>query len=239
MPSVSDAAVEVEDLSHRYVRRERTLRVLRDVNLVMKRGSYVSLVGSSGSGKSTLLSLLGGLEKPQGGRVVVAGENLASLNGDELAYFRRTVVGFVFQHFGLLEALTALENVELALMLNGVGRSERTRRATSLLGDVGLADRTSHRPHELSGGERQRVAIARAIANEPLLILADEPTGNLDGEAAHSVAELLSSLRRERGCTLLVVTHNPAIAALADTHLALVNGHLAPPDPPMAKTPEG
>jgi len=158
----------------------------------------------------------------------VAGANLASLNGDELAHFRRTVIGFVFQHFGLLEALTARENVELALMLNGIGRSARTRRATSLLGDVGLGDRTSHRPHELSGGERQRVAIARAIANEPLLILADEPTGNLDGEAAVSVAELLSSIRRERDCTLLVVTHNPAIAAHAETHLTLVEGHLAP-----------
>ena len=226
--TMNEAAVEVNGLSHRYVRRERVLSVLQDVNLVMESGSYVSLVGSSGSGKSTLLSLLGGLEKPQSGKVVVAGANLGSLNGDELAHFRRTVVGFVFQHFGLLEALTALENVELALMLNGIGRSVRTRRATLLLGDVGLGDRMSHRPHELSCGERQRVAIARAIANQPLLILADEPTGNLDGEAAHSVAELLSSLRRERGCTLLVVTHNPAIAALADMHFALVDGHLTP-----------
>jgi putative ABC transport system ATP-binding protein len=225
---MSEVAVEVQGLSHRYSRRERVVSVLRDVNLVMERGSYVSLVGSSGSGKSTLLSLLGGLEQPQSGRVVVAGADLASLNGDDLAYFRRTAVGFVFQHFGLLEALTALENVELALMLNGVARSLRTRRATSLLGDVGLGDRTSHRPHELSGGERQRVAIARAIANEPLLILADEPTGNLDGEAAHSVAELLSVLRRDRGCTLLVVTHNPAIAVLADRRFALVDGHLTP-----------
>jgi putative ABC transport system ATP-binding protein len=228
LAAVNHAAVEVNDLSHRYIRREGTLSVLRDVNLLMEKGSYVSLVGSSGSGKSTLLSLLGGLERPQNGRLVVAGANLASLNGDELAHFRRTVIGFVFQHFGLLEALTALENVELALMLNGIGRSDRTRRATNLLGDVGLGDRMSHRPHELSGGERQRVAIARAIANEPLLILADEPTGNLDGEAAASVAELLSSLRRDRGCTLLVVTHNPAIAAHADTRLTLVDGHLAP-----------
>jgi putative ABC transport system ATP-binding protein len=236
---MSDAAVEVTRLSHRYVRREHTLNVLQDVNLVMEKGSYVSLVGSSGSGKSTLLSLLGGLERPQSGEVVVAGANLATLNSDELAHFRRSVVGFVFQHFGLLEALTALENVELALMLNGIGRSVRTRRAMSLLGDVGLGDRTSHRPHELSGGERQRVAIARAIDNEPLLILADEPTGNLDGEAAHSVAELLSSLRRERGCTLLVVTHNPAIAALADTHFVLFDGHLTPSVPPMAASWEG
>jgi putative ABC transport system ATP-binding protein len=228
LATMNDTAVDVNGLSHRYVRRERTLFVLRDVNLLMEKGSYVSLVGSSGSGKSTLLSLLGGLERPQSGKLVVAGANLASLNGDELAHFRRTVIGFVFQHFGLLEALTALENVELALMLNGIGHSVRTRRAMRLLGDVGLGDRTSHRPHELSGGERQRVAIARAIANEPLLILADEPTGNLDGEAAASVAQLLSSLRRERGCTLLVVTHNPAIAAHADRHFALVDGHLTP-----------
>jgi putative ABC transport system ATP-binding protein len=231
---MNDLAVSVEGLSHSYARRERALDVLHDVNLQMETGAYVSLVGASGSGKSTLLAVLGGLERPQRGRVVVGGSDLTSLDGDELAHYRRTTVGFVFQHFGLLEALTALENVELALLLNGAGSAIRRRRATELLGDVGLAARSSHRPHELSGGERQRVAIARAIANQPELILADEPTGNLDVESARAVAALLESLRRERGCTLLVVTHNPAMAEMADAHFSLVDGTLnrVSPDPP-------
>jgi putative ABC transport system ATP-binding protein len=230
---MSELAVEVEALSHRYVRREGTLEVLGDVSMVMEPGAYFSLVGASGSGKSTLLAVLGGLERPQAGRVVVTGIDLVSLNGDELAHYRRTAVGFVFQHFGLLEALTALENVELALTLNGVGPSRRRRRAADLLGDVGLAARMSHRPYELSGGERQRVAIARAIANEPDLILADEPTGNLDVESAHVVADLLASVRSDRGCALLVVTHNPTMAALADSHFALVGGRLARDSPDL------
>ena len=219
--------VEVEGLSHRYVRREGTLHVLQEVSFVIETGSYVSLVGPSGSGKSTLLAVLGGLEPPQSGRVTVNGTDIGSLSGDELADYRSKSVGFVFQNFGLLEACTALENVELALTLRGVARSARRLRATELLGDVGLAERLSHRPYELSGGERQRVAIARAIANDPGLVLADEPTGNLDVEAAETVADLLESLRSQRGCTVLVVTHNPAMAEHADIHLALDQGRLA------------
>jgi putative ABC transport system ATP-binding protein len=224
--AVSEPLVAVRALSHTYIRPEGPLEVLRDVTLEVDRGAYVSLVGPSGSGKSTLLAVLGGLERPQGGQVSVAGTDLTTLTRDELARYRRNVVGFVFQHFGLLEALTALENVELALIFSGVSPAARRRRATDLLGDVGLASRLRHRPHELSGGERQRVAIARAIANEPGLLLADEPTGNLDGEAAQSVADLLASLRRVQGSTLLVVTHNPQMAAHADTHYSLTDGHL-------------
>jgi putative ABC transport system ATP-binding protein len=215
--------VEVERLSHRYVRSEGTLHVLREVSFVIEAGSYVSLVGRSGSGKS----VLGGLEPPQSGRVTVNGTDIGSLKGNELADYRRKSVGFVFQHFGLLEACTALENVELALTLSGIPPKERRLRATELLGEVGLAGRLSHRPYELSGGERQRVAIARAMANDPGLILADEPTGNLDVEAAETVADLLESLRSQRGCTVLVVTHNPAMAEHADIHLALDQGRLA------------
>jgi putative ABC transport system ATP-binding protein len=219
--------VEVERLSHRYVRREGTLLVLDEVSFEIGSGSYVSLVGRSGSGKSTLFAVLGGLEPPQSGRVTVNGTDIGALAGNELADYRRRSIGFIFQHFGLLEACTALENVELALALGGVAHARRRPRATELLGDLGLAGRLSHRPHELSGGERQRVAIARAIANDPGLILADEPTGNLDVEAAESVAELLQSLRSERGCTVLVVTHNPVMAAHADIHLSLHGGRLA------------
>jgi putative ABC transport system ATP-binding protein len=218
--------VEVEGLSHRYVRREGTLHVLQEVSFEIEAGSYVSLVGRSGSGKSTLLAVLGGLEPPQNGRVTVNGTDIGTLKGNELADYRRKSVGFVFQHFGLLEACTALENVELALILSGTAPKARRKRARELLGDVGLVGRLSHRPHELSGGERQRVAIARAIANDPGLILADEPTGNLDVEAAETVADLLESLRSLRGCTVLVVTHNPAMAEHADIHLALDQGQL-------------
>jgi putative ABC transport system ATP-binding protein len=171
--------------------------------------------------------VLGGLEPPQSGRVTVNGTDLGSLKGDELAVYRRKSVGFVFQHFGLLEACTALENVELALTLSGAAPKARRLRARELLGDVGLEGRLSHRPSELSGGERQRVAIARAIANDPGLILADEPTGNLDVEATETVADLLESLRSQRGCTVLVVTHNPAMAEHADVHLSLDQGRLA------------
>jgi putative ABC transport system ATP-binding protein len=234
-----DPLLEVEGLFHTYPTREGPLPVLRDVSLAVGRGEYVSLMGSSGSGKSTLLAILGGLEKPQSGRVFVAGTDLHSLARDELARYRRKTVGFVFQHFGLLDALTAQENVELALTFSGVSAGTRHRKAKELLGVVGLAPRLSHRPHELSGGERQRVAIARAIANTPDLILADEPTGNLDVDAAESVASLLASLRDERGCTLLVVTHNPVMAAHADTHYALAAGQLAPTNIDDAKGRSG
>jgi putative ABC transport system ATP-binding protein len=202
------------------------VEVLRGVTFEVAQGGYASLMGPSGSGKTTLLSLIGGLEHPQSGRVTVAGHDLSSLVGDRLAEFRRSSVGFVFQHFGLLEALTALENLELTLTFSGVSRLERRRRAIELLEQVGLADRLSHRPFELSGGERQRVAIARALSNRPQLILADEPTGNLDDDTATAVMGLLESLPSEHGCTLIVVTHNRSLAARAGLRLALVSGEV-------------
>lgn len=186
----------------------------------------MSLVGSSGSGKTTLLSLLGGLERPQTGSVVVGGHDLTALSGDGLAAYRRSTVGFVFQHFGLLDALSAVENVELALTLSGTRRHRRRLRAAELLEGVGLAERLTHRPAQLSGGERQRVAIARALANQPALILADEPTGDLDEETATTVADLLGSVRVEQGCTVLVVTHSAALAARAERRISLSAGRL-------------
>jgi putative ABC transport system ATP-binding protein len=201
--------------------------VLRDVSFHVEEGDYASLVGPSGSGKTTLLSLIGGLDHPQSGEITVGGHDLHKLSGDGLARFRRETVGFVFQHFGLLEALTARENVELALTLAGISNGGRRRqRAVALLERVGLVDRLHHRPPELSGGERQRVAIARAIANAPRLILADEPTGDLDDETAADVGDLLENLRNEEGCTLLVVTHHRALAARAARSFALRKGEL-------------
>jgi putative ABC transport system ATP-binding protein len=201
--------------------------VLRNVTFDIAEGEYVSLVGVSGSGKTTLLSLIGGLDRPQAGSVVVRGHDLTTLSGDELARFRRDSVGFVFQHFGLLEALTAIENVELALTLAGVASHARRRqRAEGLLARVGLSARGDHRPAQLSGGERQRVAIARAIANGPRIILADEPTGNLDDDSAQAVIDLLEEVRAEDGRTLVVVTHQRRLARRAARRLTLQAGQL-------------
>jgi putative ABC transport system ATP-binding protein len=219
------AEIRVRGLFHAYGEAGR-LPVLRGVDLEVEAGGYLAITGVSGAGKSTLLALLGGLESVQSGLVMVGGRNLASLNGRELAHFRRDVIGFVFQDFGLLGMLTALENVEMALSLAGVSRAERRRRAAELLAEVGLAGRASHRPTALSGGELQRVAIARALANRPQLVLADEPTGNLDEDSAIRVLELLERLRAERGCTLVVVTHNHELAERAGRRVRLTRGTL-------------
>jgi ABC-type lipoprotein export system ATPase subunit len=219
-------AVSVRGLTHRYRTRDGALVVLDDVALEVPAGGYVAVTGPSGAGKSTLLSVLGGLEPLQDGRAVVGPTDLAGLGGDELAAYRRATVGFVFQHFGLLETLTAAENVELAGTLAGARPGARRRRSRDLLAAVGLADRARHRPLELSGGERQRVAIARALANEPRLVLADEPTGNLDEGSALAVIELLERLRDERGYPLVVVTHNRRLAARPPRAVALDRGRL-------------
>jgi putative ABC transport system ATP-binding protein len=220
--------VEVRGLCHAYRTRRGPLSVLRGVDLDVGPGGYVAVTGPSGAGKSTLLALLGGLERPQEGSAVVGGIDLAGPTGDELAAYRRDVVGFVFQHFGLLDTLTAAENVELACALAGAGGHARRHRAAELLAAVGLEDRATHRPVALSGGERQRVAIARAMANNPRLLLADEPTGNLDEDSAVRVMEQLEAVHLERGCTMVVVTHNRRVAARAPTRLDLREGRLRP-----------
>lgn len=220
-------AVVVRGLRHEYRTADGPLTVLDGIDLDIEAGDHVALTGPSGAGKSTLLSVLGGLEAPQAGSVVVGGLDLLGLAGDELAAYRRDTVGFVFQHFGLLETLTALENVELAGTLTGSRPAARRARALELLDAVGVVDRARHRPLQLSGGERQRVAIARALANSPRLVLADEPTGNLDDAAALAVVELLESLPRLHGCTLVVVTHNRSVAARARRRLVLTDGRLA------------
>jgi putative ABC transport system ATP-binding protein len=220
------AAVEVHRLGHRFATRDGPLTVLDGLTLSVAEGSYVALTGVSGAGKSTLLGLLGGLEPPQEGRIAVAGRELVGLRGDRLAAYRREVVGFVFQHFGLLDALSAAENVELAGTLARMPVRGRRRRAAELLEAVGLGDRASHRPSELSGGERQRVAIARALVNEPRLLLADEPTGNLDDVSTARVMEVLEALPAAHGCTLVLVTHDRALARRASRTLSLVDGRL-------------
>jgi putative ABC transport system ATP-binding protein len=200
--------VRAQRLTRRYVMGETVVTALDALDLAIEAGEFAAVLGRSGSGKSTLLHLLGGLDRPTSGDVRVAGKALAELSNDELAAYRRAQVGFVFQFFNLVPSLTALQNVELPMTLAGVARPERRRRAEQLLDRVGLAARRGHRPKELSGGEQQRVSVARALVNDPPLILADEPTGNLDSKTADSVLDLIAGL----GKTVVLVTHDRALA---------------------------
>jgi len=220
------AGIEVRGLRHGYRSAAGQVRVLDGVDLAVVANGYAAITGPSGAGKTTLLAILGGLERAQAGQVEVGGRDIAGLTGDALAAYRRTTVGFVFQHFGLLDTLTAAENVELASTLSGLPARRRRLRTAEVLDSLGLSSRAGHRPAELSGGERQRVAIARALVNRPRLLLADEPTGNLDDEAAAMVVELLERLRFEHGCTLVVVTHSRALAARAEQRFGIEDGRV-------------
>ncbi len=220
--------VQWESVSHGFSSDRGRVEVLKGLSFVISAGASVSVMGPSGAGKSTLLSLVGGLERPEQGEVRVGGTPLSAMARNDLAAYRRTTVGFVFQHFGLLDTLTAIENVALARTLAGASARESKRRAADLLEQVGMADRAGHLPAQLSGGERQRVAVARAIANDPHLILADEPTGNLDEANADLVVDLLESLHACLGCTVIMVTHDPVLAARAQVPLRLHDGHLVP-----------
>ncbi|MEE2798195.1 MAG: ABC transporter ATP-binding protein [Pseudomonadota bacterium] len=207
---MSDAVVIARHLSKVVTSSEAPLQILDDVSLSIERSSSLAIVGASGSGKSTLLSLLAGLDLPSSGQVILAGEDLTALNEDQRATLRGREVGFVFQSFQLLDSLTALENVMLPLEL--AGRSDVRERAGELLQRVGLEARRQHYPQQLSGGEQQRVAIARAFASEPSILFADEPTGNLDAATGERISDLLFALNRERGTTLVLVTHDAQLA---------------------------
>jgi putative ABC transport system ATP-binding protein len=196
------------------------------IDLEIERGEAVALVGPSGSGKSTLLNLIGGLDRPTAGEIWVDGENIAKAPARRLVEHRKRRIGFVFQSFNLLPQRTALENVEVPLMVDGVPRAERRDRARELLEKIGLGPRTGHRPSELSGGEQQRVAIARALANRPIILLADEPTGNLDSATGAEVMHLLRDLNAE-GLTLILVTHDSSVAAYANRIVRLRDGKVA------------
>jgi putative ABC transport system ATP-binding protein len=217
-------AIRVRELEFGYETPAGRLAVLDGVDCDIDAGWIVAVTGASGSGKTTLLSVLGGLDRPDGGSVFVGGTNLAQLRRDDMAAYRRDVVGFVFQDFGLLGQLTALENVELALTFGRTPKRRRRARARELLHAVGLDDRLGHRPSALSGGEKQRVAIARALANEPQLVLADEPTGNLDAVSTEAVLDHLVRVPAEHGCTVVLVTHDDQVAARASHRLHLVDG---------------
>jgi putative ABC transport system ATP-binding protein len=217
--------IEMRGITKVYDTGKIKVQALRGIDLTVKRGEFVAVVGPSGSGKSTLLNLLGCLDTPTGGEYRLSGEAVAGLDRDHLADIRNRRVGFVFQNFNLLPQLTALENVEMPLLFGGVAKRERRRRALEQLEAVGLADRVEHKPTELSGGQMQRVAIARALAMEPDLLLADEPTGNLDTSSGSDILAVLNELSSQ-GRTLMVVTHDPALAKRAGRTVEICDGEI-------------
>lgn len=220
-------AIEVRGLIKVYGEDATAVRALRGIDLTVPQGEFVAIMGPSGSGKSTLLHLIGALERPTEGHITVDGQRLDALNDRQLTRLRRDHLGFVFQFFNLLPSLSAAENVYLPALIAGRRDPELRRRALTLLQRVGLADRAEHLPAELSGGEQQRVSIARALMLQPKLLLADEPTGNLDSNAGDEVLELLRDVNREEGRTIVMVTHDPAAAALTDRIIFLRDGLVA------------
>lgn len=221
---MSDLMIRMEKVCRSYRRGGETLQVLDHLDLDVARGDFVALMGPSGSGKSTILNVVGGLDRPDSGRIRVAGADVTAMSAKKLPAWRARHIGFVFQAFNLVPVLTALENVMLPLLLTPLGRAERRKQAEFALEIVGLSDRKGHRPRELSGGQEQRVAIARALATDPDLILADEPTGDLDRDSANSVMDLMLRLNDELGKTLLVVTHDAMVGDRAKRCLHLDKG---------------
>ncbi|MGX2041046.1 ABC transporter ATP-binding protein [Methylocaldum sp. MU1018] len=231
--------IEVVDLVKSYpVGDSGTLEVLHRLNFTIDAGEFVAIMGPSGSGKSTLMNILGCLDIPSGGHYVLNGTDTARLGPDELAELRNRTIGFVFQGFNLLPRKTVEDNVALPLLYAGVGREQREARARELLQQVGLGHRVGHRPPQLSGGQQQRVAIARALANSPPLILADEPTGNLDTQTSEEIMALFERLNRNEGLTIVLVTHEPDVARHAQRLIHVVDGHIAE-DGPVESILEG
>jgi putative ABC transport system ATP-binding protein len=228
-PEAGGAMVEVRGLARDYPAGGDVVHALRGIDLDVGRGELLAVRGRSGSGKTTLLNLLGGLDTPTAGSVLVDGTRISDLDEGAAAAVRRRTVAFVFQTFGLIPILSAAENVEVPLRMVGANPRDRDRRVAELLDLVGLAERAKHRPHELSGGEQQRVAIARALANRPRLLLADEPTGQLDSETGHKIMLLIRTVVRAEGVTAVVATHDPVMIEVADRVIELLDGRLIEP----------
>lgn len=223
---MSEAVVVIEDLHKSFQHMGRTLEVLKGIDLSIHPGQILSIVGPSGAGKSTLLHCIGTLDLPTSGRIVLAGEELTRMSSARLAAVRNREIGFVFQFHHLLPEFTALENVMMPGLIQGRSRKEMDKRARSLLQEVGLEERGTHRPGELSGGEQQRVAVARALALDPKLVLADEPTGNLDTQTSEAIHELFFQINKEHGTTIVVVTHNPAFAESMPRVVRMLDGRV-------------
>jgi putative ABC transport system ATP-binding protein len=220
------SVIELQDVSRIYKVGEVETAALRDVNLSIEESEFTAVVGPSGSGKTTMLQLMGCLDRPSRGRVLINGRDVTRLNANQRADLRKGAIGFVFQFFALIPGLTAYENIELPLLLSGVNKAERQSRANQLLAAVGLTDRAHHRPDQMSGGEQQRVAIARALATHPLLVLADEPTANLDTENGRQIMEIMERLNRETGTTFVFATHDPRVMSFARRTLTLRDGRV-------------
>ncbi len=227
---MADVLLDAQGLSKTFGSAEGAVHAVRDVSLVVPAGQLLVVMGRSGSGKTTLLNCLGGLETPDTGRVLVDGQDLAAMSADGLVQLRRHRIGYVFQSFGLLPILSAAENVGVPMRLAGLSSARREERVADLLAMVGLAAHAGQRPYELSGGQQQRVAIARALANEPALLVADEPTGQLDSGTGRAVMELLRELVHARGITAVVATHDPVLVAMADRVVELADGQLVAGD---------
>ena len=224
--AAAPALVEIRNLTKYYARGDQIIRVLVDINLDVRVGDYLALMGPSGSGKTTLLNLIAGIDKPSGGTIKVGGVDIAVLSDADLAAWRAAHVGFIFQFYNLMPVLSAFENIELPLLLTSLSRRERGERVEVALSLVGLSDRADHYPGELSGGQQQRVAIARALITDPTLIVADEPTGDLDRVSAEDVLDLMDRLNSELGKTIIMVTHDPHAAERARTLKHLEKGVL-------------
>ena len=218
--------IEVQSVNKTYKRGEETLVVLDDLSLEVQKGDFLALMGPSGSGKSTLLNLIGGLDTPTSGQIVVNEQHLETMNASALSTWRADNVGFIFQFYNLLPVLTAHKNVEIPLLLTGLSGSERKEHVSTALNVVGLSDRGGHKPNELSGGQQQRVAIARALVSDPDILVCDEPTGDLDRNTATEILDLLQILNRDHGKTILMVTHDPVAADSAKRTLHLDKGKL-------------
>ncbi len=224
--------VEIHALTKEYSKGDQKIVPLKDVSLAIDKGDFVSLMGASGSGKSTLLNLIAGIDKPTSGTIHVAGTDITSLSRSQLAHWRANHIGYIFQLYNLIPVLTAYENIEMPLLLLPLSRAERQKRVEIALEAVGLTDRADHYPRQLSGGQEQRVGIARAIVADPAVVVADEPTGDLDAETTEQILHLLQRLNAELGTTLLMVTHDPRSASIARRQLRLEKGVLLEPEPP-------
>ena len=221
-----ETIIQLEDLVKTYENGELEVQALRGINLTVKKGEYIAIMGASGSGKSTLMNILGCLDRPTRGKYFLEGRDISEEKDRDLSAIRNQLIGFVFQSFNLIPRTSALKNVELPMIYARVPARQRTERAVALLEKVGLGERIYHMPNEVSGGQKQRIAIARALANEPPIILADEPTGNLDSKSSVEIMDIFTKLNREDGCTVIIVTHEPDIAQFTDRIITFRDGRI-------------